>query len=154
MRLAILIIGVQNSGKTSTIKKLINQYGDGVGKIMRSSWRNIYMDLRFKSLRLTAYCIPASPTEKNLDLVDRFIDWDNLPQTIILAEQLNGNKYANTISFLTSNGYHIISYNLSNSIGTGIWDRFDSVSERIKLNGRADEILDDIKKYINSNGVI
>jgi GTPase SAR1 family protein len=41
MRLAILIIGPQNSGKTSTIKHLIKLYNGKTLTIMKAGWNEI-----------------------------------------------------------------------------------------------------------------
>ena len=91
MKLAILILGVQNSGKTSTIKHLINTHSTKTLSIMRAGWNIIYFNSSFMSLRLNFFCVPASPTETNKKLSFRFTT--PLPTVLIVAEQSGG--YAN-----------------------------------------------------------
>ncbi|GGB65131.1 hypothetical protein GCM10007424_01300 [Flavobacterium suaedae] len=154
MRLAILIVGEQNSGKTATIRNLINLYSRKSLTVMRRGFSWLFLNQDFKCLELVTYCVPASPTETGIDLKDRFQDWDNIPQTLIVAEQLNGNKYHNTLNFLNTKGYHILRYDLSNSNGSGIWDRFNRETETIILDTRANQIIDDVKVLIKTNGII
>lgn len=87
MKLAILIVGKQNSGKTSTIKHLINKHCDRSLSVMRAGWQYPFLNSTFKSLRINVFCIPASPTETGIELKDRFKDWDYIPQVVIVAEQ-------------------------------------------------------------------
>lgn len=154
MKLAIIIVGVQNSGKTSTIRHLINKYCDKSLSVMRAGWQYPFLNSSFKSLRLNVYCIPASPTETNIELKDRFKDWDYIPQVLIVAEQSVPSKYPSTISYLTGNGYTIMQYDILNSIGTMDWERFNSKDEIIKLDNRANQIINDIKTFIKTNGII
>lgn len=152
MRLAILIIGQQDSGKTTTIKHLVNSYSDKSLKVMRAGWQYIFLNSIFKYLQLNFFCVPASPTETKIKLSDRFSE--SIPEVLIVAEQLNGFNYQNTINFLNANRYNIITYNLSNVNGTSDWDRFDAKNKTIKLDNRVNQIISDIKLFIRANGII
>lgn len=154
MKLAILIVGKQNSGKTSTIKHLVNSYSRKSLSIMKRGYTSLFLNKKFRSLKLVVYCVPASPSETNIDLKIRFKNWDKIPQILIIAEQLRGSKYQNTIDFLNSNGYQINEYEINNVKGSQTWERFDSSNETKKLENRADEIIDYIKKHIRSNNII
>lgn len=76
------------------------------------------------------------------------------PKVVFIAEQVNGKNAPDTMSFLTTNGYHILQHNLSNQNGTGIWDRFSASDKQSKLDARADEIISDIRAFISSNSII
>ncbi|MGH2664832.1 hypothetical protein [Flavobacterium sp.] len=152
MRLAILIIGVQNSGKTSTIKHLVNTHSDKSLNVMRAGWQSIFLDSSFKYLKLNFFCVPASPTETKKMLSIRFPSF--IPEVLIIAEQLGGANYPDTISFLNRNNFAVATYNLSNSIGTSDWDKFDNTNKSVKLNNRTNQIINDIKLFIKTNNII
>lgn len=154
MRLAILIVGLQNSGKTSTIRHLISLYNGRSLKIMKAGWKDIFLNSIFKSLRLDFYCIPASPSETKVELSTRFAKWAWLPETLIVAEQAGGIHYASTINFLNSNGYHILRYDILNSNGPADWERFNKGNMAGKLDNRANQIVSDIKQFLKVHGVI
>src|SRR5262245_17929263 len=141
MKLAVLIVGEQNSGKTSTIKYLINTYDHKSLSIMKAGWQSIFLNSIFKSLKLNFFCVPASPTETGIDLSERFKDWGWIPEVIIVAEQLNGSKYSNTIDFLKVNNYHVIRFDIDNKGGVQDWQRFDKTNEVLKLKNRANQII-------------
>ena len=154
MRLAILIVGEQNSGKTSTIKHLINTYGFKTLSVMRAGWNQIFLNSVFKSLRLHFYCIPASPTETGIDLSERFSSWHNLPEVLVVAEQLHGSKLSSTLSFLAANGYHVERFDINNVKGVSNWERYDLTTEKMKLDNRANDIIQQIKSFIISRRII
>lgn len=154
MRLAIIIEGNQNSGKTSTIKELIKLFGFKNLKQMKAGWQVIFVNPIFKSLRITFFGIPASPSETDLPLNERFKNWPHLPEVLILAEQTGGKHSANTIAFLTANHYHIKTFTILNSNGTNHWERFDNSTKSIKLSKRSDDIIDFIKHFIKTNSII
>lgn len=85
MRLAILILGKQNSGKRSTIKALIRQQTEKPIRQLKSGRQRLFLNKQFQSLNLDVYCISALPSEKNKKLKDRFAHWK--PETLIVAEQ-------------------------------------------------------------------
>lgn len=105
MKLAILILGERNSGKTSIIKNVITLCNGKSLKIMKAGWNDIFLNTIYKSLRIHFFCVPASPSETNKKLSVRFASF--VPDTLIVAEQLGGINYADTMSFLTTNGYII-----------------------------------------------
>lgn len=154
MRLAILIVGDQNSGKTSTVKHLIAQYNGKILKIARASWKSIFLNSILGSLKLIFYCIPASPTETKIKLSTRFSTWTSLPEVLVIAEQTSGTNYPDTISYLAANGYHVLRYDLLNTNGSANWERFNMSNMNTKLDNRANEIVSDIKSFIRSNGII
>jgi hypothetical protein len=152
MRLAILIVGIQNSGKTSTIRHLISLYNGRALKVMRASWKDVFLNPLFKSLRLNFYCIPASPTETNFKLSLRCASW--FPEVLIVAEQAGGANYADTINFLATNHYHVLRYDILNTNGASDWERFNASNMTSKLDNRANEIVNDIKKFLKTSGII
>lgn len=152
MRLAILIVGAQNSGKTTTIKHLIRSYNGRTLKVMKAGWKDIFLNPLFKSLKLNFYCIPASPTETDFKLSLRCANW--FPEVMVIAEQTSGANYADTINFLITNGYTILRYDIINSNGTLDWERFNSSDMNLKLDNRANQIVVEIKNFLKSNGII
>lgn len=154
MKLAIIIEGDQRSGKTSTIKELIRLFGYKNLKQMKAGWQQIYLNPIFKSLRLIFYCIPASPSETDFPLTQRFKDWKSLPEVIIIAEQIGGKHTASTIAFLNANHYNIKTFTILNSNGTHHWEKFTATSKNSKLSKRCDDIIDFIKTYIKTNSII
>lgn len=152
MKIVILIEGEQNSGKTSTIKEIINNHSKNTISVMRRGWQRIWLNSQFPYLNMDVYCVPASPSETNIKLTDRFAQW--MPDVLILAEQRNGQHYSNTYSFLTRNNYIILRYQLTNSYGKGDWERFDNSNKSIKLNNRANAIINDLRLTIRNNNLI
>lgn len=152
MKLAILIIGEQNSGKTSTIKHLVNANSNKSLSVMKAGWQSIFLNQAFKYLKLILFCVPASPTETKKPLSVRFAGF--IPEVLIVAEQLNGLNHQNTDSFLISNNYTVLRYNIDNIIGSSDWQRFDRNNELLKLNNRTNEIINDIKKFIITNQIV
>ena len=155
MKLAIIIEGYQNSGKTSTIKHFVNQYQNRQLKQLRSGWQNLYINPTFFStLRINPYIIPSSPSESNKLLSQRFLNWNGLPDIIILAEQHNGKHQLNTENYLNSNGYHIIKHLINNVSGNSDWERFDNSNKIVKLTNRSNQIMLDITNFIKANNII
>lgn len=91
MKLAIIIEGFQNSGKTSTILHFVNQYQTRTLKQVRAGWQNLFINGSvFSTLKINPYIISSSPSESGIQLSKRFQNWTGLPDILILAEQLNG----------------------------------------------------------------
>lgn len=152
MRLAILIWGIPDSGKTSTFKAIVQHYsGKKVPSRMRRGWQRFYLNPKFTHLNLDAYLLPASPTESNEDISTMLKG--KTPDVLFLAEQINGSQVTETLRFLKPN-YYILEYTLTNQNGNGIWDRFDSLNKQAKLKARADEIIEDVRAFISTNGII
>jgi len=154
MNLAVVIVGAQNSGKTSTIRYLINKYSDSNLANFKAAFKFLFLNSSFKSIKITAFCIPSSPSESNRPLATRFQNWNPFPQILILPEQPGGQHYLNTINFLQNNNYKILYFHLSNQIGINHWDRFDSSSQIHILDLRADEIIAEIRTFINVQNLI
>ncbi|KRB56936.1 MULTISPECIES: hypothetical protein [Flavobacterium] len=154
MRLAIIIEGTQNSGKTSTIKELIKLFGFKNLKQMKAGWQQIFLNPIFKSLRIVFYCIPASPSETDIPLSKRFEEWQHLPEMLILAEQVGGQHHGSTMAFLNANHYHIKVFSINNSNGVNHWERFDNLTKNVKLSKRAYDITDFIKSFLKTNSIV
>lgn len=152
MKLAILIEGEQNSGKTTTIRALVNKYSGRKLVQMKRGWQHLFLNPKFTSLRQICYCLPSSPSERGVK-IGEFLKGLN-PEVLIVAEQPSGVNYADTYSYLKSKGYSIVTFKITNKLGSGLWERFDSVSKKSKLNGRADEMIDAIKTFITSSHII
>jgi GTPase SAR1 family protein len=152
MKLAIVIEGDPNSGKTSTIRSLINSYGGKRIRMMRIGWQRLYLNPIFKYLKLDIYCIPSSPSETGIKLIDRFKDW--MPEVLIIALQPNGKNYLNSQSFLKNNSYFVLTYSILNQNGILDWERFDNNNKSIKLGGRSNEIINDIRLFINNHKLV
>lgn len=152
MKLAIVVEGLPNSGKTSTIRELVNSYGNKTLSVMRKGWNRIYLNRNFEYLKLDFYCVPASPSETNIELSQRFPDWH--PDVLIVALQINGQHYISSQTFLNVNNYNILTYSITNQEGNRTWERFDDTNKVDKLRERADEIVEDIKKFISAHGII
>ncbi|HEX8561861.1 MAG TPA: hypothetical protein VF676_02670 [Flavobacterium sp.] len=152
MRLAILIIGAQNSGKTSTIKHLISVYNGRKLKVMKAGWKDIFLNPVLKSMRLNFFCVPASPTETGIKLSTRFLTM--LPEVLVVAEQDGGANYPDTMSFLATSSYSILRYDIQKTNGSLDWERFDTKTMTSKLDNRTDEIVTDIKTFLKTNGIV
>jgi GTPase SAR1 family protein len=154
MKIAIVIWGVQNSGKSSTFKGIVHNYSEKQITQMRRGWQRLFLNSKFKCLKLDSYFFPASPTESETNLENYFKSPNFMPQVLFLAEQINGKNASNTKAFLHTNGYSVFDYFLSNTNGRDIWDRFDNLTEQMKLKARADEIIMDIRDFIKKNQII
>ena len=154
MKLAIIIEGVQNSGKTSTILHFVNQYQIRTLTVMRAGWQNLYLNHLFQTLKVNPYIISSSPSESNNPLPTRFSGWTTLPDLLIMAEQAGGRHQSSTITFLTTNGYSIVTFPISNVTGSLDWERFDSSNQVTKLTNRANEIMNSIKSFIKTHSII
>lgn len=152
MKLAILIQGEQNSGKTSTIRELINLQSDKSVSNMRRGWQRIFLNKQFKYLKLDVYCVPASPSETNIKLGDRFPKW--MPEVLIVAEQPSGKHYSDTINFLNNNNYNVLNFAISNTNGNSDWERFTNSDRTIKLGNRTNHIVSEIRQFIAINNLI
>ncbi|MCT4588805.1 MAG: hypothetical protein N4A71_13330 [Carboxylicivirga sp.] len=151
MKIAIVILGEQNSGKTETLRKFVKTYSDRRQKQMRAGWRelSIYKEHLWE-LKLHAYFVPASPSETDYKLKDRIKDMGYTPEILFLAEQTDGHNRESTFEFLNKKEYEIIQFELSNEKGDGTWDRFNKSTESKKLNSRTQEINSKLKDVIKT----
>jgi len=152
MKLAIVIEGEQNSGKTSTIRAMINLFTGRKLVQMKRGWQQIFLNPTFKSLKLNCYCIPASPSETGIKIGDRLKGFT--PRILIVAEQPSGQYFSDTYNFLNANGYSIETFSIHNTIGRSTWERFDVSSQSAKMKARADEILNSIKLFLKTNSIV
>lgn len=148
MKLAIVIEGEQNSGKTSTIKFLLNYQ-------QARLWMkyHILLSNKFSCLNVFVEAISSSPTERNEPL--SITIGSNTPDFLIIAEQKGGALSNNTYAFLKSNSYDVITFKLTNIVGSDIWDRWTSPSDETpRLQARKDEIIKTIINFIKVNNLI
>lgn len=153
-RLAIVLVGVRNTGKTSTLREYCEYYGNAtLGPRFRKGWRwNIAPFWpSFPLVKTPAYFVQSSPTESNIPLADSIDPLRWFPELLFVAEQLGGNQYDNTISYLRLNDYHVKEFVLSNGDGIDIWDRWKTNIDRdTKLFYRREAIADYIRSFIQS----
>ncbi len=155
MRLAIVIEGKPNSGKTSTIKELVNVNKDKDQSItrIRQGWQRLVLNKNFQYLKLDAYCVPSSPSETGIELQKRF--QEGVPDVLIVAIQTpEGQYHLSSLKFLSSNNYTILRYEIKNDEGSSDWNRFDNSTKSTKLSKRAKKIINDIKEFIKDNRLI
>jgi len=148
-RIAIVILGLPNSGKSSTFKHIVLKYGGKKLQRIKRGWQSLK---KINSSILRVYFVPASPTETNIKLEDRFKDWKELPEILFVAEQTDGHNRQSTFDFLDKHEYKILKFELSNQNGDGIWDRFkkNTEEEENKLNDRTREIVSKLKEEIKT----
>lgn len=152
MKLAIVIEGSQNSGKTSTIKHLISQQRGWAVRNMKKGFQAIFLDKNFKALKLHLYCLPASPSETGKTIGGLLPT--RRPSAIIVAEQPGGKQYTNTFKFLEENDYTILKYSISEDKNNYPWSKFDNADKDEKLEKRTQQIVCDIKYFIRTNNII
>jgi len=145
-KLAVVILGEQNSGKTETLREIVKMYTGTPQKQMRAGWRYLSIYPSVRDLRLQCFFVPASPSETDIQLKDRFPDWQ--PDVLFLAEQINGKHLENSMKFLEQKEYEVFKYTLSNKDGIDLWDRYNSKTEKEKLKNRARFILNEVRNKI------
>lgn len=152
-RLAIVIVGVPNAGKTTTLKEFCNTYYRKRVTTFKVGWRfglEIFKG-RYSGVRIDGYFIPASRTERHEYLEEQYekVGWD--PDFIFMAEQLNGSAYSDSIHFLMNNGFQVKEFYLSNIEGDGVWDRWrNDLEMNAKLLQRTEEIADYVRSFIKT----
>lgn len=159
-KLAIVIVGEQCSGKTSTLRVYSDYYVKEVGSF-KKGWRYGLTPFKpqFWAIKVFTYILPASPTETKIPLslsIEPKNDEEWFPELLLMAEQFNGGEYPNTIHYLMKNEYHIKEYFISDTIGNGIWDRWnedDEFRKDSKLMQRREEIAKYIREFIVSKVV-
>jgi hypothetical protein len=152
-RLAIIIVGEQNSGKTTTLKSYCDYYYEFVNTF-KPGWRRTVVPFRpkFETIKIIPFVLPWSPTEKKIPLAKTInIKW--LPDVLLMAEQFNGAEYSNTVHFLMKHEYYIKEFNLSNVEGDGVWDRWkkgNKLQEDGKIIQRREEVAECIRQFLLS----
>jgi GTPase SAR1 family protein len=152
-RLAIILLGAQNTGKTSTLKEYSYYYFHKKVSTFKKGWRIGVSPFKpkFHTIKIFAYFLPGSPTETKIPLADTIEPLDWYPDVLLMAEQLNGAEYQNTISYLRTHRYHIQEFRLSDKNGIDIWDRWSSKTEETtKLLYRREAVANYIRNYILS----
>lgn len=152
MKLAIVIEGSQNSGKTTTIKHFIGKQTDRKLRFMKKGFQAIFLDKNFKALKLHLYCLPASPSETGKTIGELLPT--RRPSAIIVAEQPGGKQYTNAFKFLEENDYTNLKYSISEDKNNYPWSKFDNADKGEKLQTRTQQILFDIKDFIRTNNII
>ena len=150
--LAIIIIGDQNVGKTTTIRRVVDVYHIHkkvtlLKKGMRYGLSPFTPTLNM--VKIDAYILPSSPTESGIPLSKSIADvgWD--PHLIIMAEQRNGKEYSNSINLLRAKDYHIKEFNINNIEELPIWSKWKDVDAmNLKLHYRTEEVMDYIRGFI------
>jgi hypothetical protein len=147
-RKAVVILGVQNSGKTTTIKRFDNNYHKPKSNC-KKGWRlyeRLFLPV-LEHLCLHLYIVPYSPTERGQSLKDLLEG--NLPEFLLIAEQHLGSRYGETIDFLTLNDYDVSEFLIQRTIkNSDNWTAWDKSSKDLKLNNRAIEIKNAFLNFI------
>jgi len=153
-KLAILLVGAQNTGKTSTLREYCEYYENiPLGSRFRKGWRWRIAPFRpkYEAVKIVTYFVQSSPTESNKPLSESIDPLEWFPDLLFVSEQLGGLQYENTITYLRANDYHIHEFVLSNADGIGVWDRWTTVADRdTKLLYRREEIADYVRGFILS----
>lgn len=150
--LAIIITGSPNSGKTTTLKHFCNKYHHQKVDTFRQGWRHGMMPFadKYLGVKISAYILPSSRTEKHEPLEDIFENLEWYPEFLFMAEQLNGSEYENTIRFLRQNKYQIKEFILDKSNSDSIWHYYNNNDEQMYLEHRTEQIADYVRNFILS----
>jgi GTPase SAR1 family protein len=150
-KLAIILLGAQNTGKTSTLREYSNYYYHKKVSTFKKGWRIAISPFKpkFYTVKVFIYFLPGSPTETRIPLADTVEPLDWYPDVLLMAEQLNGSEYQNTINYLRAHRYHIKEFKLSDNNGIGIWDRWTTkLEETTKLLYRREAVADYVRNFI------
>lgn len=151
-KLAVVIVGVPHSGKTSTLRHFCNTYNDRVVSTFKEGIRTGIKPFKDKyfGVSITAYFLPSSRTEKDVSLRTMLekIGWE--PDFVFMAEQLNGKEYQNTINLLRKKGYHIKEYVIEEASSDAIWRPYQKKDEEIYLKYRTEAIADYVRDFIRA----
>ncbi|EDM34431.1 hypothetical protein PBAL39_19110 [Pedobacter sp. BAL39] len=150
-RLAILIVGNPNSGKTTTLKHFCNEYNKPhTVSTFKQGWRYSITPFadKYFGVKIVAYFLPSSRTERAMPLKETFDSLDWWPDFLFMAEQLNGAEYANTIKTLREKDYHIKEFVLDNNNPDTIWNYYDPADESLFLQYRKEAIAEYVRQFI------
>lgn len=150
--LAIIIVGAQNSGKTTTLKHFCNTYDHKTIGAFKQGWRLHLAPFlpKYNGVKIIAYFLPASRSERNVPLSEIFKKFKWSPDFLFMAEQENGKEYNNTIQFLRGRNYHIKEFHLTNANPDSIWHHYDTQDKLNYLMHRTEQIADYVRGFINS----
>lgn len=148
--LAIIIVGHQNSGKTTTLKHFHNTYNHREVDTFKQGWRYGISPFSpvYWGVKIVGYFLPSSRTERHLSLASIYDTLDWYPDFLFMAEQLDGAEYQNTINFLRANDYHIKEFVLSNENSDSTWHYYDKKDEDVILKHRTEQIADYVREFM------
>lgn len=150
-RLAIIIVGKQDAGKTTTLRHFCNTYDDKTVSTFKQGLRNNFRPFTKENpIKVDAYFLPASRTERATKLADTFNDLGWCPPFMFIAEQLNGAEYNNTIRTLIENKYHIKEFTLYNDNRDSVWHYYSQQDEALIQFHRTEQIADYVRAFIKS----
>jgi hypothetical protein len=165
-KLAIVIVGIRNAGKTTTLRHFCNAYHNKtVHKRFRRSWKYGLMPFRDKTdaIKIDGYFLTSSPSEVRIPL-QTTINKGFRPDFLFMAEQYNSDYYADSIRCLWNNGYHVkeffIDHNIpteksrikldDNCIYNTVWRKYDKVDELLFHSQRTEQIAEYVRLFINT----
>lgn len=152
-KFAVVLVGRQNSGKTTTIKHFDSMYDEWTRtkKQCKSGWRHLklHKDI-LDSLITWIFFVPASPTETGKSVKKRI--GKQLPDLMLIAEQVDKggkhNKYSETMSFLESKGYEVVELFIGDDAKSALWKKWNESKFDETMKRRAQEIGDLFRGYI------
>lgn len=135
---AVVILGNPNGGKTTTILHCINTYEDPKRNQPRKRLLNQFYQLQQNK---KVYVQGQSPTESKISL--KLLLKDKKITNLIVAEQMNGNKYTDTMKYLRDEEYEIIEFTISNPTNkSAYWEyQLNHLPSATILKKRADDIF-------------
>ncbi len=100
-RRAVVILGRKNSGRTTTVKHFVKSSDFVCNSIFKTT------NLNGEDIKV--FIVGKSPSERGetLQEIIRNYNEGNLPENIIVAEQINGDYMNKTVDFLITNDYKI-----------------------------------------------
>ncbi len=147
-KIAILIVGNQNSGKTTTIKYFDKTYDENekLKRYCKKGWR--YLELfkgKLHAVLSLVYFIPASPSETQKPLKTYLKKMR--PELLLVAEQKYGKEYNNTVTFLNENNYKIVEFHTKDETNQ-IWKKWNNKNFENLMEKRAVEIGNAFREFI------
>jgi hypothetical protein len=151
--IAVMIIGLPNTGKTTTIKFFEKECDENKKEKTRCriGWKRIQLFLgKLDALSCIIYFVPSSPSENNESLENILKKQlnDCLPEMLLIAEQPNG-RHNDTIEFLRDNQYEVIEFPIDRSANGGKWNNWDQSNRESILKSRADDIANALRSFIS-----
>lgn len=149
-RLAIIIVGEQNSGKTTTLRNYHDIYNHDIPQTFKQGWRHNFHPFKntYWAVKVDAYFLPSSRTEKDVSLEEVLDAYEWFPPFLFMAEQLNGSQYDNTIRYLRTHEYHIKEFRTTNDNEDSLWHLYNKADEAMIQKLRSEQIADYVRNYI------
>lgn len=152
-KFAVVLIGTQNSGKTTTIKHFDTMY-DALNrkkKQCKAGWRQLVLHRGIlDSLVTWIFFIPASPTETKKTVRERVGGYR--PELMLIAEQIykgeEDNKYSETMNFLNSEGYEMIEIVIGDDATETLWRKWDDATFEETMKKRSIAIGNLFREFI------